>query len=135
MTTEEVLQSIVEQMETLTEGERYFLRRILESPSGRLTPGSEIASAGFLPSLRQRSVEVSKTAPALNQLRAAPHNLTAREAEVVGYLVNGLSNKETGKLLRISHRTVEVHRAHAMEKLGASSAAHLATIVGRIARH
>jgi two-component system response regulator FixJ len=44
-------------------------------------------------------------------------------------IANGNSNKEAGQLLGISPRTVEVHRARIMEKLGARNAADLMRIV------
>lgn len=55
-------------------------------------------------------------------------NLTPREYQVLFCIADGLSNKEIGRLLEISPRTVEVHRARAMEKLGARNAAHLVRI-------
>lgn len=55
--------------------------------------------------------------------------LTPREHEVLGHIASGASNKEVGRNLGISMRTVEVHRAHIMEKLGARNAAHLVRIV------
>jgi two-component system response regulator FixJ len=45
--------------------------------------------------------------------------LTAREREVLERLVAGESNKEAAMSMGISHRTVEFHRAHIMEKTGA----------------
>ncbi|MBU2533283.1 MAG: helix-turn-helix transcriptional regulator [Alphaproteobacteria bacterium] len=42
---------------------------------------------------------------------------------------NGQSNKEAGRELGISPRTVEVHRARVMEKLGARNTADLMRIV------
>jgi hypothetical protein len=45
--------------------------------------------------------------------------LTAREQDVLAQLVAGASNKEAGIQLGISHRTVEIHRARIMDKLGA----------------
>jgi two-component system response regulator FixJ len=45
--------------------------------------------------------------------------LTAREREVLERLVAGESNKEAALKLGVSHRTVEFHRAHIMEKTGA----------------
>lgn len=51
--------------------------------------------------------------------------LTPREREIAGYIVNGLTCKETGLQLGISHRTVEVHRARLMKKLGAKNTAAL----------
>ena len=55
--------------------------------------------------------------------------LTPREREVLQHITNGKSNKEAGRLLGISPRTVEVHRARVMEKLGARNAADLMRIV------
>jgi FixJ family two-component response regulator len=55
--------------------------------------------------------------------------LTPREREVLGQIANGASNKEAGRRLGISPRTIEVHRARIMEKLGARNAADLVRIV------
>ncbi|MCB1475444.1 MAG: response regulator transcription factor [Rhodobiaceae bacterium] len=55
--------------------------------------------------------------------------LTPREREVVTLITAGASNKEAGRSLGISPRTIEVHRARIMEKLGARNAADLVRIV------
>jgi two-component system, LuxR family, response regulator FixJ len=55
--------------------------------------------------------------------------LTPREREVLELITNGQSNKEAGRLLGISPRTIEVHRARVMEKLGARNTADLMRIV------
>lgn len=55
--------------------------------------------------------------------------LTPREREVLQLITNGQSNKEAGRLLGISPRTIEVHRARVMEKLGARNTADLVRIV------
>jgi FixJ family two-component response regulator len=55
--------------------------------------------------------------------------LTTREREVLERIAEGSSNKEVGRILGISPRTVEVHRARIMEKLGARNAADLVRIV------
>ncbi|GGF24152.1 DNA-binding response regulator [Youhaiella tibetensis] len=55
--------------------------------------------------------------------------LTPREREVLDQLINGLTNKETGRALGISSRTVEVHRSRVMEKLGARNTADLLRLV------
>ncbi|MBS0532321.1 MAG: response regulator transcription factor [Proteobacteria bacterium] len=57
------------------------------------------------------------------------HLLTSREREVLSQVANGASNKEAGRRLGISPRTVEVHRARIMDKLGAKNAADLMRIV------
>jgi DNA-binding CsgD family transcriptional regulator len=55
--------------------------------------------------------------------------LTPREREVLQLISNGRSNKEAGRQLGISPRTIEVHRARVMEKLGARNTADLMRIV------
>lgn len=55
--------------------------------------------------------------------------LTPREREVLRQIAAGSSNKEAGRSLGISPRTIEVHRARIMEKLGAKNAADLVRIV------
>jgi two-component system response regulator FixJ len=55
--------------------------------------------------------------------------LTPREREVLAQIAGGASNKEAGRHLGISPRTIEVHRARIMEKLGAKNAADLVRIV------
>jgi len=54
--------------------------------------------------------------------------LSRRERDVLAQIVNGASNKEAGRKLGISPRTIEVHRAHLMEKMGARNAADLIRI-------
>jgi len=57
--------------------------------------------------------------------------LTARERDVLERIAHGASNKEAGRDLGISPRTIEVHRARIMEKLAAKNAADLMRIVLR----
>lgn len=51
--------------------------------------------------------------------------LTTRELEVLQLIAEGKSNKEIGKLLGITARTVAVHRFHIMEALGVHNTATL----------
>jgi FixJ family two-component response regulator len=55
--------------------------------------------------------------------------LTSRERDVLAQIAAGSSNKQAGRELGISPRTIEVHRARIMEKLGAKNAADLVRIV------
>jgi FixJ family two-component response regulator len=55
--------------------------------------------------------------------------LSRREQDVLAQIVAGASNKEAGRKLGISPRTIEVHRAHLMQKIGARNAADLIRIV------
>lgn len=61
----------------------------------------------------------------LSERRAVQSNLTGREREVAARLLEGMTSKEIGKTLEISHRTVEIYRARLMRKYGASTAADL----------
>ncbi len=51
--------------------------------------------------------------------------LSAREREVLGLIVEGLTNKEIGRALTLSPRTVETHRANLFAKLESPSLAQL----------
>lgn len=59
--------------------------------------------------------------------------LSPRETEVIGILTKGNPNKVAAHVLSLSTRTVEMHRANALAKLGLKSlaeAVHLATDAG-----
>lgn len=51
--------------------------------------------------------------------------LTYRERQILQYVVAGRTNKEIAADLGLSYRTVEVHRRHIMEKIGARNTAEL----------
>jgi DNA-binding NarL/FixJ family response regulator len=57
--------------------------------------------------------------------RAAEDPLSEREREILRLLALGHTNQEIAKMLFISVRTAETHRAHIMQKLGLSSRAEL----------
>jgi two-component system, LuxR family, response regulator FixJ len=58
-------------------------------------------------------------------LKRRAESLTPREREVMGLVVDGRANKVIAIDLGLSERTVEIHRANVMEKMGARSVAHL----------
>lgn len=51
------------------------------------------------------------------------YKLTKRELQVLDLIVQGFTAKDIGKLLKISYRTVDVHRLRMMRKIGASNTA------------
>ena len=61
----------------------------------------------------------------LSARRPVTAELTAREREVASHLMGGLTSKEIGRTLAISHRTVEIYRARLMRKYQASTTADL----------
>jgi two-component system response regulator FixJ len=52
-------------------------------------------------------------------MREKLERLTARERQILDAVARGLSNKEIATELDLSHRTVEMHRARMMRRLGA----------------
>lgn len=55
--------------------------------------------------------------------------LTPRERQVLEIVVTGETNKGVARYLDISDKTVEIHRAHVMEKMQAKSLAHLVKMI------
>lgn len=74
---------------------------------------------------------LSKDAQAREHLREKSkilerlNHLTTREREVLNLIVRSHSNKEAARILDISNRTIDVHRAHIMEKMQAENLAEL----------
>lgn len=60
-----------------------------------------------------------------NQTLERINSLTKREKEVMALVITGTLNKDIAKILEISVKTVEVHRANVMDKMNASSVADL----------
>lgn len=61
----------------------------------------------------------------LDALRERHESLTPREQEVLKLVTQGKANKVMAGDLGVSQRTVEIHRARVMEKMGAKSLAQL----------
>jgi PAS domain S-box-containing protein len=61
----------------------------------------------------------------LSARRSVHASLTPREREIAAQVMQGLTAKEIGRVLGISHRTVEIYRARVMRKYGAGSTAEL----------
>lgn len=55
--------------------------------------------------------------------------LTAREKEVLSLIINNYSNKEAARILAISNRTIDAHRARIMEKMQTHNIAELIVMV------
>jgi DNA-binding CsgD family transcriptional regulator len=80
------------------------------------------------PELRQAKQEIERLHGALGVLsKPFPGHtlLTPRERVALAQIVRGASSKEAARMLGISPRTVEFHRANVMRKLGARNTADL----------
>lgn len=77
----------------------------------------------------QRDSESRATLKEHDRNLARLASLTAREREVLALLVQGMQNKVMAAELELSQRTVEIHRAHIMDKLGVHSVAQVVRLV------
>jgi two-component system, LuxR family, response regulator FixJ len=73
----------------------------------------------------KRDAENRASTDRLADLKQRSDSLTPREREVMASVVDGKANKVIAIDLGLSERTVEIHRANVMEKMGARSVAHL----------
>jgi len=71
----------------------------------------------------QKQLEIIKT----TQAKLA--SLTSRETQILEAVVSGKANKVIAIDLHLSQRTIEIHRAHVMEKMGVKSLAELVKVV------
>ncbi len=88
-----------------------------------------IARVGNAIAAFERRAEAARAPRGIRREFPGRAALTPRERQVLDEIANGASNKEVGRRLGISPRTVEVHRARIMTKLGARNAADLVRIV------
>jgi FixJ family two-component response regulator len=81
----------------------------------------------------QRALEKDRGNRALlrekNRIQERRDSLTPREREILDLMTRGKPNKVMAADLGVSQRTVEIHRARVMEKMGASSLAQLVRMV------
>lgn len=91
--------------------------------------GQEYLSPLLAVALLQRREEQQKTADPAGSNVAA---LTEREQQVLGFLAQGLSNKEIAARLYLSVRTVEGHLTNAYAKLDVSSRTEAAVLAARL---
>lgn len=89
----------------------------------QLLAAIENALAGFR-ALDAAQARAASIKPGLGQL-------SGREREVMSLMVQGLHNRRIAEELGISPRTVEVHKARVMEKLGAQNIVDLVRLVDK----
>ncbi|MGW3893605.1 LuxR C-terminal-related transcriptional regulator [Micromonospora profundi] len=105
-----------------TGGNPYALTELLAAHAGE---GPD-ALLRRLPGPRQPTAPVGRVAEADPVDAPLDVELTAREIEVLGCLVAGMSNKQVAKALGISVRTVTVHVSNLLRKTGSASRTEVA---------
>jgi FixJ family two-component response regulator len=82
-------------------------------------PFDALALAARIETARGRVNTLSSARLREAKARSRIERLTSREREVLGCVAKGLSNRRIGERLAISPRTVEIHRANILNKIGA----------------
>jgi two-component system response regulator DctR len=77
----------------------------------------------------EQALGASRKAGAAAQVQARLASLSAREREVLDLILAGKMNKVVADKLGISMRTVEVHRAHILDKMQVKTAVELAGLL------
>jgi FixJ family two-component response regulator len=70
----------------------------------------------------------------LSHTRRLFEQLTARERQIMQFVVSGLLNKQIAGEIGLSEITVKIHRGHVMRKMGAHSLADLTRIAEQLAQ-
>ncbi|MFQ5767990.1 MAG: response regulator [Acidobacteriota bacterium] len=122
---------------TMHDNERYIGQILAAGAAGYLL--KDTASHEFLAAIQAVHRGDSYLSPSISRkilngllkekgsrgARRRPGDLTQREREVLALLAEGKPNREIGKLLFISHKTVDVHRSNIMKKLDVHSIVQL----------
>jgi DNA-binding NarL/FixJ family response regulator len=106
-------------------GAAAYLRK--SSPSSEIVNAVRVVAGGghLLAPCALDTVLRDYSSRCRKQAKEKQRALTVREREVLTLIAQGRSTREIGTELRLSHRTVEVHRSHIMHKLQRHKVAHL----------
>ena len=117
--------TVTESVQAMKSGALEFL----EKPVGETTLIEAVTQAIE----RHRRLRREKTARQGIEQRLA--NLTPRELQVMGFLVQGWLNKQIAAELEIAEITVKIHRGRIMQKLQCSSLADLVLLAAKAGIH
>lgn len=106
------------------------LKMLLERTSRLQREMLRVLHAASLPPTESQGSMISRFAPKLSEsvdieLKQDELPLTPAEVQVFGQVALGLTNKEIGERLFISHRTVQTHVSHILQKLNLSTRSQL----------
>jgi len=68
----------------------------------------------------------------ISEIQKCVDSLTSRERDVFALIVTGMLNKQVAYTLKVSEKTVKVHRARVMQKMHAKSLAHLVRMADKV---
>jgi len=107
----------------------YVLKRSAATDLVAAVRAAHAGEAFLYPSIARRVID-----DYLRRLDREPvgAGLTAREREILGYIVDGRSNREIAELLTLSVKTVENHRTNVMAKLDAHDRGQLVRAAERL---
>jgi two-component system response regulator NreC len=88
-------------------------------------------NAYYSPAVSQQLSDLLRRTLEGEEVQNALERLSPREREVLRYIAEGATNKETAKALGISVRTVETHRDSLMKKVGIKTIAGLTRLALR----
>jgi FixJ family two-component response regulator len=80
----------------------------------------------------QRDRLVQEHEAEVRELRERYQGLTAREREVMGFVVSGLLNKQIASEIGASEATIKIHRGNLMEKMQAASLVELVRMADKL---
>ncbi|MEX0341953.1 MAG: response regulator transcription factor [Erythrobacter sp.] len=78
-----------------------------------------------------RSMELRREVDEVQKIKSLVSLLTSREKDIAAQIAEGHSNKEIARILDISPRTVETHRASIFSKFGVRNAVEFARLFGK----
>lgn len=90
-----------------------------------------VGNSYYSPAVSQQLSELLRRTLEGEEVQNALERLSPREREVLRYIAEGATNKETAKALGISVRTVETHRDSLMKKVGIKTIAGLTRLALR----
>jgi FixJ family two-component response regulator len=79
-----------------------------------------------------KSARLQKEATEKAEIQSRINTLTPREYEVLRWVITGMLNKEIAIALKVTEKTIKVHRARVMQKMRASSVADLVRLAEKI---
>ena len=91
----------------------------------------EVLLSAIRQSLERSRLALTRQAE-LQTLRNRYASLTAREREVMAWIVSGLLNKQVGGQMDIAESTVKAHRGQVMQKMNAESLADLVKMAAKL---